>query len=201
MNKTIFLLILFFFNSNMYAKSFDTNNLIKNLKYGFKVGDIIIIQDEIISDTKFLVTPKLIITKNKDLQLINQFNRITKEAGKYHFINEISYQVFLKSKSGKYELPAHVYIVDKDKILMKKNSFWFTRISESKLNDVLVSSIDQKKMDLLIIDDRNFYILCILSLFSILIILYKNIDIPYFKRMNGPFSKAHKRINALHNTK
>ena len=46
--------------------TYEKKNSILNTKYGFKLGDLIEIEDKIITDTKFIKTPKLILKKNKD---------------------------------------------------------------------------------------------------------------------------------------
>ena len=197
--KKIFLfcsLILIAFIAS--AANYEKSNSIVNIKYGFQLGDLIVVQDKIIIDKKFIQTPELIIIKNKDLKFISQSNNIEQKAGKYIFTNKIIYQIFQKSGSGNFTLPTHKYKINDDNVLMPKKLYWYTRVAESKLNNILLNSIEQKKPDVTDIEMKHLYILCGVILLTILILLYKNIDIPLLKRMNGPFAKAHRKIKKLH---
>ena len=169
------------------------------MKYGFKLGDLIEVQDKIITDKSFIKVPELTIKENKDLKLISQTNNISLEADKYIFTNTIIYQIYLKSKSGSFSLPTHKYKINNKNVVMPEKLYWFTRVAKSKLNNILLNSIDQKKPEIDRVETMYFSILCgIISLIS-LILLYKNIDLPVFKRMNGPFAKACRKIRILHN--
>ena len=178
--------------------TYEKKNSILNTKYGFKLGDLIEIEDKIITDTKFIKTPKLILKKNKDLKLISQTNSISLEADKYIFINKIIYQIYLKSKGGSHMLPAHKYKINNENVVMPIQNYWFTRVAQSRLNSILLNSIDQEKPSLDRVETMYFSILCGVIFITSLILLYKNIDIPLLSRMNGPFAKAHRKIKKLH---
>ena len=194
MRNLIILSILVFYNFTVSAETYDTNNSIINLKYGFKLGDLIIVQDEIISDKKFGKKPELFVKENRDLKLIDQ----TKSINKHIFTNKITYQIYLKKKSGNYELPVHSYKIDNKIISMPKQSFWFTRVSESKLNNILINSVGQKKYVPMIMGKIYLNFFYGIIFIVLLILIYKNIDLPFLKKMNGPFAKANSKIRKLH---
>jgi len=198
MRNLIIFTILVFYNFTVTAETYDTNNSIINLKYGFKLGDLIIIHDEIISDKKFGKNPELFVKENRDLKLIDQTKFITKSINKHIFINKITYQIYLKKKSGNYELPAHSYKINNKNISMPKQSFWFTRVAESKLNNILINSVGQKKYVPMIMGKFYLNFFYGIIFISLLILFYKNIDLPFLKKMNGPFAKANSKIRELH---
>jgi len=199
MKKILFFTFILFFNTLVFSKNYTTETNIVNEAYGFQLGDLIFIEDKIISDQKFLKVPKLIIKKNTNLQLIKQTYEIIEGEGEgeYTFINKIIYQIFQKTNNGHFELPLHKYEFSKENILMPQKKYWFTKIANSPLNNVLQNSIDQIKPSLLEIKYQLFYLLVFIILFTSLILIYKNIDFPFLKKMNGPFAKAHKEIKIL----
>ena len=199
MKKILFFTFILFFNTLVFSKNYTTETNIVNEAYGFQLGDLIFIEDKIISDQKFLKVPKLIIKKNTNLQLIKQTYEIIEGEGEgeYTFINKIIYQIFQKTNNGHFELPLHKYTFSKENILMPQKKYWFTKIANSPLNNVLQNSIDQIKPSLLEIKYQLFYLLVFIILFTSLILIYKNIDFPFLKKMNGPFAKAHKEIKIL----
>ena len=201
MKKNFILCILLSFSLNVSGQNYDTDNSITKQKYGFKLGDLIIIEDKIISNNKFIQAPVLVIQKYNELKLIQKTNTIIQESEKHIFINKIIYQIYQKSDSGKFNLPTHTYKINDDKISMPIQSYWFTRIAKSKLNSILINSIDQKKPELVIVDKKYLYALCITVFFVLTILLYRNIDVPFLKRMNGPFARAYRKIKILNKRK
>ena len=197
MKKVLFFTFILFFHTLVFSKSFKTESNIVNLTYGFQLGDLIIIEDKIISNEKFSKVPKLLIEKNINLQLTEQTYEIIKDKGKYTFRNKIIYQIFQKTNNGHFELPLHKYIFNNKNILMPQKKYWFTKIANSSLNNVLQNSIDQKKPRLLEIKYQFSYLLTFIILLITIILIYKNIDIPFLRRMNGPFAKAHRKIKIL----
>ena len=197
MKKVLFFTFILFFHTLVFSKNYKTETNIVNLTYGFQLGDLIVIEDKIISNEKFSKVPKLIIEKNINLQLTEQTYEIIKDEGKYTFRNKIIYQIFQKTNNGHFELPLHKYIFNNKNILMPQKKYWFTKIANSSLNNVLQNSIDQKKPRLLEIKYQFSYLLAFIILLSTIILIYKNIDIPFLRRMNGPFVKAHRKIKIL----
>ena len=197
MKKILFFTFILFFHTLVFSKNYETETNILNLAYGFQLGDLIIIEDKIISDQKFSKVPKLIIEKNVNLQLTKQINEIIEDEGKYTFINKIIYQIFQKTDNGHFELPLHKYTFNNEDILMPQKKYWFSKISNSSLNNVLQNAINQKKPSLLKIHYQFYYLLEIIILLISIILIYKNIDIPFLRRMNGPFAKAHRKIKIL----
>ena len=197
MKKVLFFTFILFFHTLIFSKNYKTETNIVNLTYGFQLGDLIVIEDKIISDQKFSQVPKLIIEKNINHQLTKQTNEIIEDGGKYTFINKIIYQIFQKSDNGNFELPLHKYTFSNENILMPQKKYWFTKIANSSLNKVLQNSIDQKKPSLLEIKYQFSYFLVIIILLISIILIYKNVDISFLRRMNGPFAKAHSRIKIL----
>ena len=199
MKKILFFTFILFFNTLVFSKNYTTETNIVNEAYGFQLGDLIFIEDKIISDQKFLKVPKLIIKKNTNLQLIKQTYEIIEGEGEgeYTFINKIIYQIFQKTNNGHFELPLHKYEFSEENILMPQKKYWFTKIANSPLNNVLQNSIDQIKPSLLEIKYQLFYLLVFIILLISLILIYKNIDFPFLRRMNGPFAKAHREIKIL----
>jgi len=198
MKKNIIFIILLSICNIGVAGQFVPSNKIINIKYGYKLGDLIIVQDKIISNKKFIVTPELTVKKNKNFILVNQTYEIKNEVDKFIFLNKIIYQNYIKEGSGIYELPLHSYKIKKEDILIPQQKIWFTRIAKSKLNNVLLNSTDQIKPKLIKKDWIYWPTLLCISLFILLIILYRNLDITFIKRMNGPFSKAYRKIRILH---
>ena len=198
MRNIIVFSILFLYCINATAKKYEADNSIINLKYGFKLGDLIIIEDRIISEKEYEKNPKLFIEGNDDLKLIKQSKSILQSSNKYIFKNKVTYQIYLKTKSGQYELPKHSYKVNNINISMPKKSYWFTRVAESKLNNILTNSVDQKKPELMIVVSSYLNIALGIIFLCLLILLYKNLDLPFLKKMNGPFAIAHKKIKKLH---
>jgi len=197
MKKILFFTFILFFHTLVFAKNYETETNILNLTYGFQLGDLIIIEDKIISDQKFSKIPKLIIEKNINLKLTKQINKIIEDEGKYTFINKIVYQIFQKTDNGHFELPLHKYTFSNENILMPQKKYWFTKIANSSLNNLLQNTIDQKKPNLLEIKYQFSYLLVLIILLISIILIYKNIDIPFLRRMNGPFAKAHRKIKIL----
>jgi len=197
MKKILFFTLILFFNTLVFSKNYTTETNILNEAYGFQLGDLIFIEDKIISDQKFLKIPKLIIKKNINLQLTKQTYEIIEGEGEYTFINKIIYQIFQKTNNGHFELPLHKYTFSKENILMPQKKYWYTKIANSPLNNILQNSIDQIKPSLLEIKYQLFYLLVFIILLISLILIYKNIDFPFLKRMNGPFAKAHRKIKIL----
>ena len=201
MKKILFFTLILFFNTLVFSKNYTTETNILNEAYGFQLGDLIFIEDKIISDQKFLKIPKLIIKKNINLQLTKQTYEIIEGEGEYTFINKIIYQIFQKTNNGHFELPLHKYTFSKENILMPQKKYWYTKIANSPLNNILQNSIDQIKPSLLEIKYQLFYLLVFIILLISLILIYKNIDFPFLKRMNGPFAKAHRKIKILNKKK
>ena len=197
MKKILFFTFILFFHTLVFAKNYETETNILNLIYGFQLGDLIIIEDKIISDQKFSKIPKLIIEKNINLKLTKQINKIIEDEGKYTFINKIVYQIFQKTDNGHFELPLHKYTFSNENILMPQKKYWFTKIANSSLNNLLQNAIDQKKPNLLESKYQFSYLLVLIILLISIILIYKNIDIPFLRRMNGPFAKAHRKIKIL----
>jgi len=197
MKKILFFTFILFFHTLVFSKNYKTETNIVNLTYGFKLGDLIVIEDKIISDQKFSKVPKLIIEKNTNLQLTKQKYEIIQDKGKYIFINEIIYQIYQKTDNGNFELPLHKYTFSNENILMPQKKYWFTKIANSSLNNLLQNSIDQKKPSLLEIKYQFYYLLAFIILLISIILIYKNIDIPFLRRMNGPFAKAHRKVKIL----
>ena len=197
MKKVLFFTFILFFNTLVFSKNYTTETNILNEAYGFQLGDLIFIEDKIISDQKFLKIPKLIIKKNINLQLTKQTYEIIEGEGEYTFINKIIYQIFQKTNNGHFELPLHKYTFSKENILMPQKKYWYTKIANSPLNNILQNSIYQIKPSLLEIKYQLFYLLAFIILLISLILIYKNIDFPFLRRMNGPFAKAHRKIKIL----
>ena len=197
MKKILFFTFILFFHTLVFSKNYETETNIINLKYGFQLGDLIVIEDKIISDQKFSKAPKLIIKKDIHLQLTKQTYKIIEDKGKFIFINKIIYQIFQKTNNGHFRLPLHKYTFNNENILMPQKKYWFTKIANSSLNKVLQNSIDQKKPSLLGIKYQFSFLLAFIILLISIILIYKNIDIPFLRRMNGPFAKAHRKIKIL----
>ena len=83
MKKVLFFTFILFFHTLVFAKNYKTETNIVNLSYGFQLGDLIVIEDIIISDLKFSKAPKLIIEKNINLKLTKQTYEIIEGKGKY----------------------------------------------------------------------------------------------------------------------
>ena len=199
MKKVLFFTFILFFHTLVFSKNYKTETNIVNLAYGFQLGDLIVVEDKIISDQKFSKVPKLIIEKHINLQLTKQTYEIIEVEGEYTFINKIIYQIFQKTNNGHFELPLHKYTFSNENILMPQKKYWFTKIANSPLNNALQDSIDQKKPSLLENKYQFSYLLAFIILLITIILIYKNIDIPFLRRMNGPFAKAHRKIKILIN--
>jgi hypothetical protein len=197
MKKVLFFTFFLFFHTLVFSNNYKIETNIVNLAYGFQLGDLIVIEDKIISDQKFSKVPKLIIEKHINLQLTKQTYEIIEDAGEYIFINKIIYQIFQKTNNGHFELPLHKYTFSNENILMPQKKYWFTKIANSPLNNALQDSIDQKKPSLLENKYQFSYLLAFIILLITIILIYKNIDIPFLRRMNGPFAKAHRKIKIL----
>ena len=52
MNKICFLIFLLFINHSVKAKVFDVDSSITNLKYGYQLGDLIIVKDDLVNNQK-----------------------------------------------------------------------------------------------------------------------------------------------------
>ena len=198
MKKILILITLLTVFNIKAAENYLTQNKVVDVKYGYKLGDLIVIQDKIISNQKFIKIPELIVKKNKDLKFIKQTSKIIDVAGQKIFINKIIYQNFIKTGGGKYKLPLHRYKIKDGDIEMPQQTFWFTRVAKVNLNNVLSNSIDQIKPQII---EKNWiydFVLYCIIFFVLLIILYRNINLTFINRMNGPFAKAHKKIKILH---
>ena len=198
MKKLFFMYIILLTSNNLTAEPYVTENKIENLKYGYKLGDLITVHDKIITNEKFIANPELLTNENQYFKIINQVNKISKIDKKNVYSNEIVYQLFIQTKSSNYKIPTHQYKINDEKVSMPQLNFWFTRIAGSPINNVLTNSIDQKKPSVYLIEKQSFYFLSIFSIFILLILCYKNLDFSYLKKMNGPFAKAHRKIKNLH---
>ena len=198
MKKILILITLLTVFNIKAAENYLTQNKVVDVKYGYKLGDLIVIQDKIISNKKFIKIPELIVKKNKDLKFIKQTSKIIDVAGQKIFINKIIYQNYIKTGGGKYKLPLHRYKIKDGDIEMPQQTFWFTRVAKVNLNNILSNSIDQIKPQII---EKNWiydFVLYCIIFFVLLIILYRNINLTFINRMNGPFAKAHKKIKILH---
>ena len=198
MKKILILITLLTVFNIKAAENYLTQNKVVDVKYGYKLGDLIVIQDKIISNQKFIKIPELIVKKNKDLKFIKQTSKIIDVAGQKIFINKIIYQNYIKTGGGKYKLPLHRYKIKDGDIEMPQQTFWFTRVAKVNLNNVLSNSIDQIKPQII---EKNWiydFVLYCIIFFVLLIIFYRNINLTFINRMNGPFAKAHKKIKILH---
>ena len=124
MKKIYIFLILIASSFFATAATYEKSNSILNIKYGFKIGDLIEVEDKIITNTKFIKVPELTIKKNKGLKLISQTNNISMEADKYIFLNKIIYQIYQKSESRSFTLPTHKYKINNENTVMPKKNYW-----------------------------------------------------------------------------
>ena len=58
MKKVLFFTFILFFHTLVFSKNYKTETNIVNLTYGFQLGDLIVIEDKIISNEKFSKVPK-----------------------------------------------------------------------------------------------------------------------------------------------
>ena len=68
---------LFFFTALLlttYANptEYHSNSTIINIKHGYQLGDLIVVEDQITANAPFQVDPKLLTTKNSEIRLVGQ---------------------------------------------------------------------------------------------------------------------------------
>jgi hypothetical protein len=143
-------------------------------------------------------TPKLIVKKIPGISLVNQETYKKSNDDTHTFFNTITYQIFHRSKGKKYVLPTHIYKIGNDELEILPKSYWFSRIVSSDLNDVLLNSLRQVKPMPINHSGLPLYLLLTLLFFTLLILVYKKIDLSFIGRMFGPFTKASKKIKSLH---
>lgn len=194
----IFFIVLLLLGAHTNAKEYDLESSIINLKHGYQVGDLIIVEDQITSKVPFVVAPELRIAKTVGLRLVAQESHSTRHEGDYIFVNKVTYQIFHRSPGMKYSLPSHTYAIGNDVVVVPSNSYWFSRIASSELNKVLLNALGQNEPNIIKFNRIYFYLLLALTFSMLLILLYKKLDVSFFARMNGPFAKANKKIKSLH---
>ena len=200
MIRKLFFIILLFISTYGNVTEYNLKNNIINIKHGYQLGDLIVVEDQITANAPFQVEPKLLTTKNSGIRLIGQKSFKESNDGTYIFFNKVTYQIFHRSKGKQYLLPTHTYKIGDETIEVPATSYWFSRIASSDLNDVLLNALGQVKPDSIRYSWIYFYLLVVLAFFTLLIVLYKKMDLTFIERMNGPFTKANKKIKFLHVT-
>ena len=198
MMRIIFTIFITLMSTHVFSSDFEFKNNIIDGKHGYQVGDLLILKNTIISKEKFLELPALIDEKKPGIRLVKQNTNTFTEKGNHFFVHKLTYQIFQRSKGGNFSLPNHVYTIGKQKLTMPTQNYWFSQIVASDLNDVLINSLDQIKPFQLEVNKNNFYLLHVFTLLTLGILIYKKIDLPFIKKMNGPFAIAYKKINLLH---
>lgn len=194
----LFFIFTLLISTYAFAEEYKSESTIINIKHVYQLGDLIIVEDQITANTPFVIEPKLLSTKNSEIRLVGQEGYKENIDGKYIFFNKVTYQIFHRSEGMQYFLPSHTYKIGDENVEVPTNTYWFTRIASSDLNDVLLNALGQVKPDLIKYNGTHPYLLVVLSFFTFLIVLYKKMDFSFIKRMNGPFTKANKKIRSLH---
>lgn len=198
MIRILFFAITSFITFLAYATEYKSQSNVIDLKYGYQLGDLIVVKDQISTKKPFLETPKLIVKKIPGISLVEQESYKVSNDDTHIFFNMITYQIFHRSEGKKYLLPTHIYKIGNDELEILPKSYWFSRIVSSDLNDVLLNSLRQVKPRPINHSGLPFYTLLTLLFFTFLILLYKKIDLSFVSRMYGPFTKASKKIRSLH---
>ena len=181
-----------------FAVEYNSESNISNFKHGFQLGDLIVVEDQISTKKPFLDAPKLLVKKTVGIRLVGQESYNTSKEGEYTFFNTITYQIFHRSEGKKYALPTHTYKIGDDELEISTKSYWFSRIASSDLNEILLNSLGQIKPSPLNHSRQPLFALLALSFSVLLILLYKKMDLTFVTRMNGPFTKANKKIKPLY---
>ena len=200
MIRKLFFVFVLFISTYANTTEYNSKSAIINIKHGYQLGDLIIVEDQITANVPFQVEPKLLTTKNSGIRLVGQMSFKEGNDGTYTFFNKVTYQIFHRSKGMQYLLPTHIYKIGDENVEVPATSYWFSRIASSGLNEVLLNALGQVKPDAIKHNGIYFYLLVALSFFTLLIVLYKKIDLSFIERMNGPFTKANKKIKFLHVT-
>ena len=195
-------ILIFFFTASIstiaFAVEYNSESNISNFKHGFQLGDLIVVEDQISTKKPFLDAPKLLVKKNVGIRLVGQESYNASKEGEHTFFNTITYQIFHRSEGKKYALPTHTYKIGGDELEIPTKNYWFSRIASSDLNEVLLNSLGQIKPNPLNHSRQPLFALLALSFSVLLILLYKKMDLTFVSRMNGPFTKANKKIKPLH---
>lgn len=194
----LFFITTLLISAYVNSAEYNLESAIINLKHGYQVGDLIVVEDQITANAPFLIDPKLLSIKNSEIRLVGQKSYRVDNGGKYTFFNQVTYQIFHRSKGMQYILPTHTYAIGDEKVEVPTNTYWFSRIASSELNNVLLNAIDQVEPDPIKYSGTPPYLLAALSFFTLLIVLYKKIDLSFIQRMNGPFTRANRKIKTLH---
>ncbi|MBT5411520.1 MAG: hypothetical protein HOK74_05695 [Nitrosomonadales bacterium] len=181
-----------------FAVEYNSESNISNFKHGFQLGDLIVVEDQISTKKPFLDAPKLLVKKNVGIRLVGQESYNASKEGEHTFFNTITYQIFHRSEGKKYALPTHTYKIGDDELEISTKSYWFSRIASSDLNMILLNSLGQIKPSPLNHSRKPLFALLALSFSVLLILMYKKMDLTFVTRMNGPFTKANKKIKPLH---
>ena len=181
-----------------FAVEYNSESNISNFKHGFQLGDLIVVEDQISTKKPFLDAPKLLVKKNVGIRLVGQESYNASKEGEYTFFNTITYQIFHRSEGKKYALPTHTYKIGDDELEISPKSYWFSRIASSDLNMILLNSLGQIKPSPLNHSRKPLFALLAISFSVLLILLYKNMDLTFVTRMNGPFTKANRKIKPLY---
>ena len=198
MIRILLFIITSFICIHAYATEYNAESIIINLKHGYQLGDLLVVEDQITIKEPFLGTPKLLTKKTSGIRLVGQESYNASNDGAYTFFNTITYQIFHRSEGKKYALPTHTYKIGNDELEILTKSYWFSRIASSDLNDVLLNSLGQVKPSPINHSSQALYLLLALSLSALLVLLYKKMDLSFVSRMYGPFTKASKKIKSLH---
>ena len=195
-------ILIFFFTASIstfaFAAEYNFESNISNFKHGFQLGDLILVEDKITTKEPFSDAPKLLVKKNVGIRLVRQESHNISKGGEHTFFNTITYQIFHRSEGKKYALPTHTYKIGDDELEISTKSYWFSRIASSDLNEILLNSLGQIKPNPLNHSRQPLFALLALSFSVLLILLYKKMDLTFVTRMNGPFTKANKKIKPLH---
>ena len=200
MSRKLFFLTLLFASIFANGTEYDSESTIINIKHGYQLGDLLVVEDQITTNVPFVKNPQLMTAKNSGLRLVGQESHSASHNGQYTFFNKVTYQIFHRSAGMQYVLPTHNYTIGDDEVEVPGNSYWFTRIAMSELNKVLLNALGQVKPRTIKDSRTYFYLLIVLSFSSFLILLYKKMDLSFDERMYGPFTKANKKIKFLHQT-
>ena len=179
MIRKLFFVFVLFISTYANTTEYNSKSAIINIKHGYQLGDLIVVEDQISANVPFQVEPKLLTTKNSEIRLVGQKSFKESNDGTYTFFNKVTYQIFHRSKGMQYLIPTHTYKIGDENVEVPVTSYWFSQIASSGLNEVILNALGQVKPDAIKHNGLYFYLLVALSFFTLLIVLYKKMDLSF----------------------
>ena len=84
MIRKLFFVFVLLFSTYANTTEYNSKSAIINIKHGYQLGDLIIVEDQITANVPFQVEPKLLTIKNSEIRMVGQ-ESFKEDPGAYAF--------------------------------------------------------------------------------------------------------------------